>query len=279
MKDLKLNLIVLAVLLLSACNPYYYQVYQAIPTTDLTIEQNVLVYEDENCEVVYNLWAEGGNIGFSFYNKTDQDIYLNKDKSFFILNGLAQDYYKDRVFSSGASSGSSIAKGASKSTSAAGLNIFNLFQTNREQESKKLELLRSYESSVAYNEQKIVCIPSKSLKYFEEYKIAETLYRDCDLLRYPNKKQAQTKKFYVNDSPIVFSNRIAYSVGDSKELINFENEFYIAQISNYHEKDVTVKKFVEFCGERSNERIRYFENTSPDKFYIKYEKKDDVFNH
>ena len=39
-------------------------VYQATPSTEISFEQNALVYEDENCEVVYNLWSEGGNIRF-----------------------------------------------------------------------------------------------------------------------------------------------------------------------------------------------------------------------
>src|SRR5690554_6151828 len=101
MKTKQFILFVLTIMTLSSCKTTYYQVYKAVSTEQLTIEQNALVYEDENCEIAYNLWADGGDFGFSFYNKTDHNIYLNLAESFFILNGVAHDYYKDRTFASG----------------------------------------------------------------------------------------------------------------------------------------------------------------------------------
>ena len=83
----------------------------------------------------------------------------------------------------------------------------------------------------------------------------------------------------MSDSPLTFSNRIAYTVGDSNELINFENEFYISQVSNYHEKDITTYEYSEFCGEKNKETTRFFKNVSPDKFYIKYDKEFDTMKH
>ena len=139
--------------------------------------------------------------------------------------------------------------------------------------------MNSFASSVAYNEQKVVCIPSKTLKYIDEYNITDVLYRDCNLLRFPRRNNVQTKRFYINDTPLVFSNRIAYTVGDSDELINFENEFYISQVSNYHEKDITTDEYGEFCGEKNKETTRFFKNVSADKFYIKYDKGFDAMKH
>src|SRR5690554_7809005 len=83
-------------LLLSSCTTTFYQVYKAKPIDNLTTSDSSLVYEDENCMVSYNLWDDGGNVGFKFYNKTDQDIFVNLEESFFIVNGVANDYYKDR---------------------------------------------------------------------------------------------------------------------------------------------------------------------------------------
>ncbi len=61
--------------------------------------ENSLIYEDDNCIVSYNLWAERGDIGFRCYNKTNSNIYVNLEESFFILNGIAHDYFKNRVYS------------------------------------------------------------------------------------------------------------------------------------------------------------------------------------
>ena len=92
--------------------------------------------------------------------------------------------------------------------------------------------------STSYNEEKIVCIPSKTSKRITEYCINESLYRDCDLFKYPTKNQINSKSFSQFDSPIIFSNRIAYTIGLSDELIKLENEFYISEITNYPEGEI-----------------------------------------
>ena len=79
MKTLKfLSVLLLTAMLLASCvTNSYYQVYKATPSDTTLLKDNLLVYEDQNCEVFYNLWDEGGNIGFRFYNKSNENIYLN----------------------------------------------------------------------------------------------------------------------------------------------------------------------------------------------------------
>jgi len=133
--------------------------------------------------------------------------------------------------------------------------------------------------SISYNEEKTICIPSKTSKLITEYIITESLYRDCDLFKYPTKKQIKSKSFKKTDSPIIFSNRIAYTVGQSEKLIKFENEFYISEISNYPESEIFESKYDEYCGQKSSTMTKYFKNVSPDKFYIKYTKGTDTWKH
>ena len=279
MKTRQFLLFALTAVTLSSCKTVYYQVYKAVPTEQLTIEQNTLAYEDENCKVAYNLWADGGDIGFSFYNKTDHNIYLNMAESFFILNGVAHDYYKDRKLVSGSTIGSNVSTGVSASVDVTGFNFLNLLQTNSGQASKKQGILRTTEQSVTYNEKEVVCIPPGTKKNISEYKVTDMLFRDCDLLRYPERKQVHTKKFYVTESPLLFSNRLAYTVGESKELIRFENGFYVSEITNYPEKEITKYGYYEFCGQKSPKQELYFKNPAPDNFYIRYEKTDLHWKH
>jgi|SRR5690554_1774222 len=280
MKTRNLYVIALTALIFCACKPkVYYQVYKATPTESLVIEQNALVYEDENCEVTYNLWSNGGDVGFSFYNKTDKDIFLSMDESYFILNGVAHDYFRDRTFLSATTFGTTDSRGASASTSLTGFNFFNLLLTNRGEANRRLEVMNSSENSVTFKEQSVICIPPRTFKYITEYNITNTLYRDCDLFRYPKKSQVVTKRFYESESPIVFSNRLSYTVGDSNELIKFENKFYVSEITNYPEKEITADEYTEFCGERSKEKSNYFKDVSADKFYIRYVKGYDDWKH
>lgn len=73
-----------------------------------------------------------------------------------------------------------------------------------------------------------------------------------------------------DESPFVFSNRITYRVGESAEPVQFENQFYVSEITNYPEKEIVKEEYDEFCGEKSEERYKFFKIKSPDRFYIMY---------
>ena len=288
----KLNFIYTTIIavFLTSCGiqqTYYYQVYKAVPTDKLTNTGNRLVYEDDNCKVSYNLWEQGGNVGFTFYNKTDKDIYLNLEESFFILNGKAHNYYRNRTFSNSINSGTKTSQSATVSKSITGINYQDLQQTNRVQATNGIELTASSGYSISYNEEKIICIPPKASKSIIEYGITESLYRDCDLFLYPyanprlkaTANQIKTKKFSKDESPFVFSNRITYAVGQSSNTVKFENEFYISEISNYPGWMMFEVRYDEFCGQKSIFQTEYFKDASHDKFYIKYIKRDNRQKH
>ena len=271
-----LSLIALISVLLTSCmSTSFYQVYKATPSDKIVLKEKMLVYEDENCKISYNLWEDGGNIGFKILNKNDKNLYLNLEESFFILNGNSYDYYKNRVFTNSKNTGLSTYKTATASKSVTGINYLDLIQTNRIAASNNSGFITSAGYSVSYNEEKIICVPSHTSKEISEYNINEALYRDCDLLKYPTSKQIKTKTFTKSNSPLVFSNRIAYYIGQSDKLQRFENEFYIAEITNYPEKEIIESKYSEFCGEKSMTMTKYFKNDSPDKFYLKYNKGQD----
>ena len=260
----------IAVVMTSCLSTSYYQVYKATPMGKTTLKENLLVYEDQNCIVSYNLWVEGGNLGFKFYNKTDKNIYLNLEESFFILNGISNNYYRNRVFTTTKNSGISTSRNANASKSISGINVLDLFQTNKISATNSVGVVASSGNSVSYNEEKIVCIPSMTAKVITEYSINSSLIRDCDLLRYPSEKQMKSKTYTKSNSPLVFSNRIVYNVEHSIIPEKFENEFYVSEITNYPESVMVGTKYEEYCGERSAEKIGYFKTISPDKFYIKY---------
>ena len=276
----KINLIYAAIIavLLASCSPPFYQIYKVAPTEKLIDIDNYLVYEDDNCKVVYDFWSQGGNIRFSFYNKTDKNIYLNLEESFFIFNGTAYDYFKDIVRTYTKISSAKISS-TTASQSVTGTNYLGLRQTNTAQEISSIGFTASSGFSISYNEQKVICIPSKTSKIITEYKITESLHRDCDLFQYPTRNQIKSKKFSKTESPIIFSNRIAYTIEQSDNLIKFENEFYIAEISNYPENVLLEFRQEEFCGQTRSSATRYIKNASPDKFYIRYTKGDDRWKH
>ena len=93
-------LVMLLAALLSSCASTYYQVYETRPLPGTQVERGdgVLVYEDENCRVLYDFWTDGGNAGFAIYNKTGENLYVDKSESFFVKNGTAKNYYEGKSY-------------------------------------------------------------------------------------------------------------------------------------------------------------------------------------
>lgn len=250
----------LAFITSSCSSTLFYQVYKTSGTLNYNKNSNDFYYEDENCIVSYDLWSEEGNAGFQFYNKTDQIIYLDLSKSFFILNGIAYDYFQNRVFSNSTNLTSE------SSVRLTGVNYLNLIQ------STSYSVVGTRGASTAIAEKDIIAIPAKTSKIISEFKITGERIRNCNLYQYPTKNQIKTDYFSRTDSPLVFSNRIVYRKMDSEEPIHFENEFYVSEITNYPSKEIILSVRDEFCGEKSMSRRNYNKEYAPDKFYVKYAK-------
>ncbi len=279
MKTKKLILAIAVSFSMTSCVTSFYQVYKATPTEKVILKDNVLVYEDENCKVTYDFWGNGGNMSFQFYNKTDKNIYLNMEESFFIVNGLSYNYYKNREFSYATTIGASALKSAAASKSVTGINYLDLLQTNSISATNTYGLITSKGYSVTFNEERILCIPSHTSKIITEYFINQTLLRDCELFKYPSKKQIKTKNYTKANSPLIFSNRLSYSVGQKDNFTKFENEFFVSEITNLPESEIIESKQEEFCGQKAGSPRKVFKSTSPSKFYIHYIKGSDTWKH
>jgi hypothetical protein len=255
------NLLILTAIfaLTSSCMPdFYYQVYRTNPDEEIETKSNTLVYEDQYCKVTYNLWQQNGNIGFVFYNKTNDDLNLNLDESFFIINEMAYPYYQNRIF--GTASNFQLSSASNYTYLDYLLNV----KTNT------VGATSSSEYSVSRIERKVLTVPSKTSIKIAEFSINNELIRNCDLYKYPKKKEIKTAAFNKSNSPLVFSNRISYSLENSSEPIEIENSFYVSGITNYPENEMFDTKDEEFCGEKSVNEIRYSKEEVPNKFYIKY---------
>jgi hypothetical protein len=254
----------------SCASTSYYQVYKTSTSEKIKLEENSLDYEDQNCIISYNFWEDEGNIGFRFFNKTNQNIYLNLDDSFYILNGIANNYYKNRIFTNSQNSGVVVTHGATLGRSVSGNNFLNLLQTNLMSTSGSTGKVSSSATAVAYNEEKIICIPPQTAKIISEYNINQSLFRNCELLRYPTKKQIKAERFTKLTSPIIFSNIISFKIAQSETQNQIQNEFYVSEITNLPESEMYFLKYQENCGKKSTLKLKYFVEPKPNKFYIKY---------
>lgn len=245
---------------LTSCSSTFYQLYEVEPQQNISKEEEGLVYEDEHCIITYNLWAEEGDSGFTIYNKTQEKLTLHLDESFFILNDRAYDYYKNRITSS------------SRMTTATSSYSNSMALLLGGYGTKTSELAIAGDRSVAAVEKPKISIPPQSSKRIAEYIINPTLFRSCNLFRYPSRKQVNSETFNETNSPIVFKNLIKYQVNGNDELKTIEHTFYVSAISNYPESEFKESKYEEFCGSREPFARSYFVKYSSNRFYIKYEK-------
>jgi hypothetical protein len=271
-----------AMLLFNSCSvTNYYQVFKMQSKEKLQNDGETLIYSDANISISYNFWSNGGNIDFAITNNSDKNIYLHKKECFFICNGYAYDYFKNLTYSStkGLQVGETVVKNKAASVAVSGINVYNYDQTNFIAAAKSygISAFNSVSSSVSWEEAEIICIPPKATKVISEFeKITNTLIRSCDLFRYPTNKQTNSIKFLEDESPLIFSNKLSYSIDDSKELISISNDFYVSEITNLTEKNMIETKMEreEYCGDKSTKSYqkRYWKDATPDKFYIRYTK-------
>ncbi len=258
------TLILCASMLASCGTTYkYVQVCTAKSIDNATTAQSTnegLLYENEDCIVKYNLWSNGGDAGFVFYNKTNKVIHIDLSQTFLMKNGVAYDYYTPQTVTKTSSSSVGVATSATyaESYSAAGHAAVGAkagaAATNGSVTigaSKSAAVDASWgaaifgsltatntanygiSTSVATTEQPILSIPPKSSKAVSGYAISKGLLFDCDLNKYPANSAKLT--FDADNSPLTFANYITYSVGEEQEDKVIENKFYIAEVANYAE--------------------------------------------
>ncbi len=283
-------IITICAILTSCATSNYYQMYQTQPISDnVNVNNDAIVYEDDNCIISYDFWKEGGDMGFIIYNKNSENIYLHLDECFFVRNGYAYDYYQNRTYSRSksvtASSTSSYSLGNTYSSTLAGgyANAYSTGSTvygsgfgssttykNGYIVGASSSVVSSSSNSVATVERKIICIPPKTSKAISEFNISSSIYHDCDLYLNPGRKDNKSLSFSQDNSPLTFGNIIAYSIGDSETLIRFNNDFYISKISNYTYEEITKPVYKEDCGKRLPEMKRVAKESGPDQFYNHY---------
>lgn len=259
----KVTLLLVSILALS-CNSTstYFQIYKTESETVKKIDNNSIAFEDDNCRIDYNLWENNGNAGFSFYNKTEQTIYLLLDESFYVINGNAYDYYQNRIFVNTSSS-------ASQQTSSVSYGKIGLFSIAN---NASKSIINNSTSGIEVIESKVVAVPAKASKTIAEFKINHTVFRNCDMLRFPSSKQSSNKSFTKNESPLKFYNSINYKVGQNGTTFKVKNDFYVSQITNLSEKEAIVSEKNTFCEQKGLTPLKVFKDSTPNKFYIRYTK-------
>ncbi len=191
-------------------------------------------YKQQNLTISYNFWNNGGNVRFIVTNSSDKDIYLLVDKCYFIENGFASDYYKNRTY----------------------------------------VVRTTFGSSTETAEDKVVCIPPHSSKSFAEFSISETPYRQCGFARYSESTDGEKLCFSnAFESPKSIENRLVFKINGEdvpivnkfyiSEYINIHDGEGYAYVSDYS-KDCNGNNKSYY------KDVKYYKHAASNCFYTTY---------
>jgi len=231
---------------ITGCSKYCYQVFQMKSETVQSHADN-LKYNNEDCSVIYNLWGANGNPGFTIYNHTDENIYIDLNQTHFIRNGVAYDYFLNREYQTGHSNTIGVSTSKSMQGTFYNYGAFvnpHIGDAPSYQKSASVSASNAVTNSksITYKEKDIICIPPKSSKSFFEYIITDKAYFDCDLVRQPKDMHMKKLQFVEENTPLMFSNVIAYQKDGDSAYNYIENKFYVESIEVLKTKDMFVKK-------------------------------------
>ena len=261
-------MLLLTMMGMTSCVSNLYQVYE-VKSPDLKQNNNSMVYENDDCRILYNLWCEDGSMQFIFQNKTDKDLFVDMNQTFFIKNGAAYNYFDNRTYQT-----------QTTSTLEYGYSTSNIYWSNGSFWPHKY-ILNSiglgYKEKVALSkgvstkEEEIVCIPANSYKVFKKYSINAEFIKKCDKkIDYP-KKQSIVETYNELNTPLTFKNRISYSFSKSgEELHHIENTFWLSAIKNYSRKEAVEKTKEKLGCSEWLKKTYYFKIGGPNQFYKKY---------
>lgn len=256
-------------LAVTSCKQSLYQVY-TVESDNVETNELYMSQKNSDIELNYYLWADHGNPGFLITNKTDKIVYVDLSKSFFTINGMTQDYYLNREWTSSKSLGATKSAESSASASATlhGSLYYNFSKYNGPVTgtvsngiSESLSYLQS--KGMVIKEKDVVAIPPHSSKIVAEYIIVTSALSNCALNTTSVNEASQT--YTKEQTPYNFSNYISYRVEDGAEQA-IESNFWVSKIQNVKESNEILKKTINMCGDKVT--TTSFRDNRPNKFYI-----------
>ena len=221
-------LIAATALLASSCASTYYQIATVGSEKGQLSKSDNLVFNEGDYVIVYDFWAQAGTVSFTFFNNSDKDVYIDMTKSFLLVNGMTNDYYKNRVWTTGrgytrsagksSSIGFSSSVGASASAAVAGDLYFypgiygsvgGSYSASKSVSANNAVVSGSAvssSSSLEVREKEGVWVPAGASRHFAEFSMMDSPYRRCSFNRFPSRTSSLS--FDETDTPYHYTNTL-----------------------------------------------------------------------
>jgi hypothetical protein len=247
---------ILLVISQMGCNKALYQVFD-VKSADPKLDAASMVYNAGDVKVSYDFWSEGGIVSFRVQNATTKPIYIDWDRSHFILNGLSREYYGDLS--------SNVSVATVNNNSKGGLLSYGKFKFSA-----------STSRQFGLRTKKIVEIPAGASVTVADFNVSENIVADCEL-KIPLLKKTAAKEYTAENSPLIFRNYLTYYSSRAEtegEGTIIDNSFYVANITSMKMKEfngdlVSAKEACTICpGTKKVKMMSYsFPYTSKGRFF------------
>lgn len=222
----RLFLLLLTIMTLSSCGSYYYQVYDVASNIEEQNDQYMI--ENEDCAISFNFWKHLGNAAFTFYNKTDENLYIPLVSSSFIMNG-----YSNSLF-----------------------------------ENVDVTISISKMESRTYRSNATICVAPHASVVVYDKALLDRIYQFCDGKKdYPSKSYGENFTEDNTPISFRYHILYSFSM-NSEQAKALEPAFYVSRIENFKAKRILETKTVMDCDSYQDTSYQALRGESPKRFYI-----------
>lgn len=233
----KILLLLFIAIILSSCGSSYYQIYDV--ASNIKEQNNQYVVENEDCTVSFNFWDSKGNAAFTFYNKTDNNLYIPLASSSFIMNGYSKSLF-DNV---------------------------------------DVTVLVSRTETNTYKSNSMICVAPHSSFVIYGNKLVDRIYKFCDVNKdYPKGTYGENFTEEDTPLNFRYHILYSYNM-NAEQTKALTPAFYVSIGENFKSKVITESKIVKDCNTYQNIERVSLKNQSPKRFYIQMSRSVQLFKY
>ena len=196
-------------------------------------------------------------MAYTIQNKSDQIIFIDLKRTFFIKNGRANDYYTDKK--------TTVTEKSSQSNE----EFYSTFGV------EEVSYSESSSESVEIASKARIAIPPQSHKKLFRFTLTSSIFEFCDLSQELSTfgESSHTKVFERKSSPMTFKNYLKYSFDKDLETAKtISHEFWVSKVQNVEHKDFFDQREVQTgCDSTKTKEITVSPHKAGFKFYNAYE--------
>ncbi|MCZ4409162.1 hypothetical protein O3Q51_10095 [Cryomorphaceae bacterium 1068] len=259
-----LSIIILPMLLVSCMSSKYFQVFETAAITENAAVEEKIKFETEELAFIYDFWSNKGDFGFQVWNQSDSMIVIDLENTFYVRNGRANPYYAD----------GEITYSTSRATTASAQNNYlNPYHNPYYLTSSSLSASAGSSSGLSrtYENPRKIKVPANTFIEVMGFSMVSGFKNVCGMEVYPTAKETATQDYTVDNSPIIFTNRISYT--SEGELKSVEHSFYVSNITNMPQSQALTTLATDDCGNKLYIPKTVFAVGNPKSFYFEYVRK------